>query len=81
MVVLGFTSMGSTFTSVRSLRYVIYPVQVRTSTSTSMATWYKNSILCTTLSLSCCLPYVASTWCRSHFNLKYNFNLKFDLHL
>ncbi|KAG5181184.1 UAA transporter family-domain-containing protein [Tribonema minus] len=28
MVVLGFTSMGSTFTSVRSLRYVIYPVQV-----------------------------------------------------
>ncbi|CAM9595170.1 unnamed protein product [Phaeothamnion confervicola] len=28
MIVLGFTSMGSTFTSVRSLRYVIYPVQV-----------------------------------------------------
>lgn len=28
MVLLGFTSMGSTFTSVRSLRYVIYPVQV-----------------------------------------------------
>ncbi|CAM9502880.1 unnamed protein product, partial [Chrysoparadoxa australica] len=28
MVVLGLTSMGSTFTSVRSLRYVIYPVQV-----------------------------------------------------
>lgn len=29
MLVLGMTSMGSTFTSVRSLRYVIYPVQVR----------------------------------------------------
>ncbi|CAN0403336.1 unnamed protein product, partial [Scytosiphon promiscuus] len=28
MLVLGMTSMGSTFTSVRSLRYVIYPVQV-----------------------------------------------------
>ena len=26
--VLGLTSMGSTFTSVRSLRYVIYPIQV-----------------------------------------------------
>jgi len=26
--VLGFTSMGSTFCSVRSLRYVIYPIQV-----------------------------------------------------
>lgn len=29
MLVLGMTSMGSTFTSVRSLRYVIYPVQVQ----------------------------------------------------
>merc|ERR1719491_2146832 len=26
--ILGLTSMGSTFTSVRSLRYVIYPIQV-----------------------------------------------------
>jgi UDP-galactose transporter B1 len=29
MMVLSFTSIASTFTSVRSLRYVIYPVQVR----------------------------------------------------
>ncbi len=28
MIILGLSSMGSTYTSVRSLRYVIYPVQV-----------------------------------------------------
>jgi len=32
MFTLGFTSVGSTFSSVRSLRYVIYPVQVLAKT-------------------------------------------------